>query len=93
MTDALWEWPGKKTADVPLLATRSRPASGLERVEPFEFTSNGGGGAALSLRAKRREATSFEVNMVCRDNRKAREESRYVSAFFFLNIQYLEFSP
>jgi hypothetical protein len=30
-------------------------------VEPFEFTSNGGGGVALSRRAKRRNTTFYEV--------------------------------
>jgi len=31
------------------------------RVEPFEFTSNGGGGEALPRRVKRRNATFDEV--------------------------------
>jgi len=31
------------------------------RVEPFEFTSNGGGGEALPRRVKRRNATFYEV--------------------------------
>jgi hypothetical protein len=30
-------------------------------VEPFEFTSNGGGGVALLRRVKRRRATFYEV--------------------------------
>jgi len=30
-------------------------------VEPFESTSNGGGGVALHRRIKRREATFYEV--------------------------------
>jgi hypothetical protein len=32
-----------------------------ERVEPFEFTSNGGGGEALPRRVKRRGETFYEV--------------------------------
>jgi len=42
----------------------SRPegkAYASERVEPFEFTSNGGGGEALLRLIKRREATFYEV--------------------------------
>jgi len=30
-------------------------------VEPFEFTSNGGGGEALPRRVKKRKATFYEV--------------------------------
>ncbi len=44
-----------------LVKSPSIPHSGRARVEPFEFTSNGGGGEALSPRVKRREATFYEV--------------------------------
>jgi len=39
-------------------AVNPRPGVG---VEPFEFTSNGGGGVALLCRVKKRKATFYEV--------------------------------
>ena len=44
-----------------LVKSPSIPHSGRVGAEPFEFTSNGGGGVALSRRVKRREATFYEV--------------------------------
>jgi thiol:disulfide interchange protein DsbD len=50
-------WTRKKSINRP---RASEPRSGV-RVEPFEFTSNGGGGTALPRRGKRRGATFYEV--------------------------------
>jgi len=44
-----------------LVKSPSIPQSGRVGVEPFEFTSNGGGGEALPRRVKRRGATLYEV--------------------------------
>ena len=44
-----------------LVKSPAIPQSGRVRVEPFEFTSNGGGGEALPRRVKRRNATFYEV--------------------------------
>jgi ribosomal protein L11 methyltransferase len=44
-----------------LVKSPSIPHSGRVGVEPFEFTSNGGGGVALPRRVKRRGATFYEV--------------------------------
>ncbi len=44
-----------------LVKSPSIPQSGRVRVEPFEFTSNGGGGVALLSRVKRRKTTFYEV--------------------------------
>ena len=44
-----------------LVKSPSIPQSGRVRVEPFEFTSNGGGGEALPRRVKRRNATFYKV--------------------------------
>jgi serine/threonine protein kinase len=46
-----------------LVKSPSIPHSGRVGVEPFEFTSNGGGGVALLRRVKRRRATFYEVIM------------------------------
>jgi hypothetical protein len=44
-----------------LVKSPSIPQSGRVGVEPFEFTSNGGGGVALLRLVKRRKATFYEV--------------------------------
>jgi len=44
-----------------LVKSPSIPHSGRVGVEPFEFTSNGGGGVALLRRVTRRRATFCEV--------------------------------
>jgi serine/threonine protein kinase len=46
-----------------LVKSPSIPHSGRVGVEPFEFTSNGGGGVTLLRRVKRRRATFYEVIM------------------------------
>jgi len=47
-----------------LVKSPSIPHSGRVGVEPFEFTSNGGGRVALLRLIKRREATFYEVVIV-----------------------------
>jgi len=52
------------------------------RAEPFEFTSNGGGGEALPRRVKRRTATFYEVIKIrIMERKKAFEPGDIISTF------------
>jgi hypothetical protein len=55
---------GQKVIIDGLVKSPSIPQSGRVRVEPFEFTSNGGGGVALPRRVKRRKPTFYEVIII-----------------------------